>query len=386
MVSKSSMDPSAMPEELRLLLSIVGMEHAPDLPAQIVRSANINWNYFIELTRHHRVFPLVFMNGSKIQGLFPGPVEKVLHQDYMANTFQMLHFCAEMQKICIEFEKSGIRSLHVKGPLLAERLYGDISLRTCKDMDILVPESDLKLAEAALRNEGYLPSSPDPATVLSKSREHHLSYIHPQKKIQIELHWRLNWKTWSEPSFDELWAGKQTIPFKGVPVHSLGGEDLFLSLTTHGARHGWLRLRWLSDIDKLMSGKHQLQLDWKRTIQLLSEYRLQHIGAQALLLTSGLFGTPVHDQLHELKPNRKSYLLAKLASEYIQGRKTHQYSFSLVNGLDKLKYIVHIFEAKRYDMEMLQLPRGLRWLYIPLRPLFYMKRKLLKRQRLTREM
>ena len=35
----------------------------------------------------------------------------------------------------------------------------------------------------------------------------------------------------------------------------------FYFLITHGARHGWSRLRWLMDIDKMLNGK----LDWDKT-------------------------------------------------------------------------------------------------------------------------
>ena len=43
------------------------------------------------------------------------------------------------------------------------------------------------------------------------------------------------------------------------PVFMLGNEDLFLFLVSHGARHGWSRLRWLLDIDYLT----KLVLDWE---------------------------------------------------------------------------------------------------------------------------
>ncbi|MDF2660702.1 MAG: hypothetical protein K0Q94_3493 [Paenibacillus sp.] len=384
MGSKFKLKRSSMSQELKLLLSIVGMEHAPDLPGHILRtSASIDWDQFIELTRHHRVYPLVYSNVSRLgKELLPQHVVQVLQQDYTNNTFQMLRLSAEMQMIGIKLDKSEIPYLLVKGPLLAERLYGDISLRTCKDLDILVADQDLERAGAVLRDAGYFAADADPATILTETREHHHSYIHPNKKIQIELHWRLNWKTWSEPTFDELWARKRTFSFKGVSVHSFGPEDLFLSLTTHGARHGWSRLRWLSDIDKLMAE----ELDWSRIVQHLEAYRLQHIGAQALLLTSRLFGTQTGDRLPALQPTRHSYRLAKLAIEYIQGRRTHQYSISLVKGMAKLKYFIHMLQPKAYDMEMFPLPKGLRFLYVPLRPLLYIRRRFMKRQGLTREM
>ena len=85
-----------------------------------------------------------------------------------------------------------------------------------------------------------------------KWREHHLSYFHPEKGIQLEIHWRLHPPPSKEPSFEELWKRKRKSELTTYPVYFLGQEDLFLYLITHGARHGWFRLRWLIDIDKMV--------------------------------------------------------------------------------------------------------------------------------------
>ena len=43
----------------------------------------------------------------------------------------------------------------LKGPVIAHEIYGDISLRTSKDLDILVQEIDLEKAEGLLFSLGY---------------------------------------------------------------------------------------------------------------------------------------------------------------------------------------------------------------------------------------
>ena len=45
-----------------------------------------------------------------------------------------------------EFRRSGLRSLALKGPALAVRLYGKLSLRQCRDLDLLVARSDVTKA------------------------------------------------------------------------------------------------------------------------------------------------------------------------------------------------------------------------------------------------
>ena len=95
-----------------------------------------------------------------------------------------------------------------------------------------------------------------------KWRHHHITYFHPQKKIKLEVHWRLNPGPGKEPCFNELWERKRISSLTSFPVYFLGREDLFLFLVSHGARHGWSRLRWLVDIHQLV----KQELDWSKLI------------------------------------------------------------------------------------------------------------------------
>ena len=51
----------------------------------------------------------------------------------------MLHLTREMEIICKSFNDNQIKSIVLKGPVLAADLYGDLSLRTSSDLDILFP-------------------------------------------------------------------------------------------------------------------------------------------------------------------------------------------------------------------------------------------------------
>ena len=77
--------------------------------------------------------------------------------------------------------------------------------------------------------------------------------FHPTKQIKLEIHWRLNPGPGKEPGFEELWKRKRKSTLTSNSVYMLGEEDLFLFLVSHGARHGWSRLRWLVDIKNCRS-------------------------------------------------------------------------------------------------------------------------------------
>ena len=178
----------------------------------------------------------------------------------------MLHLSAEMEKVSKLFSKHEIQTLFLKGPVLAENLYGDISMRTSSDIDFLIPIENLEKAEALLRDLGYEKDDYIQSVLNDwRWRHHHVTYFHPNKKMKLEIHWRLHPGPGKEPSFDDLWVRKRKSTLTNFPVYLLGREDLFLFLVCHGARHGWSRLRWLVDIQMLM----KQNVEWGKLVNFI---------------------------------------------------------------------------------------------------------------------
>src|SRR5690606_21096883 len=130
-------------------IRVENIEDVVGIPAKLFVEAN--WESFVELTRHHRVYPYLY---SRIKGItenrIPSSVIRVLHAEYRRNTFQMLHLSGEMEMIEKVLSENRVRALYLKGPVLAQDLYGDLSLRTSCDLDLLIPISQLYIAEALL--------------------------------------------------------------------------------------------------------------------------------------------------------------------------------------------------------------------------------------------
>ena len=143
----------------------------------------------------------------------------------------MLYLCNEMEQINKICKDKQIPLLFLKGPVLAFELYGDISLRTSSDIDILVPINKLEKAENVLMELGFIKDDYI-ETILNdwKWRHHHVTYIHPKKEVKVEIHWRLNPGPGKEPSFQELWSRKRISLVTTNPIYFLGKEDLFLFL------------------------------------------------------------------------------------------------------------------------------------------------------------
>lgn len=388
MGNQFALDLRTFPRELRLMLAFMGVDERPDktdLPEGAL--SDIDWDQFLLLAAHHRVYPQVYFNLKKAdQSSIPPVVLKTLNRDYNRNTYQMLHLTGEMERLCKIMDENRIRSLALKGPVLAKDLYGDLSLRTSKDLDLLIPFQEMERAERIMHDLGYILARDIPRSFNDwKWKTNHLSFYHPDKRIQVEIHWKLNSGIGKEPGFEELWSRSRISSISNCPVRLLGKEDLFLYLVSHGARHAWFRLRWLADIDLLV----RKRLDWGKLIPLLKSYNGQHIGGQALLLASTLLKTPLTPEMQPLISTKQAHRFSQEVIVYIKdmvqlcpdpetkalAKAYRRYLFSLMTNPEKWQYIIKRMYPSSRDTRTLPLPRYLYFLYLPLRPFLVLWRR-----------
>ena len=381
-----------VPKELKLQLEIIKSETIDELK-EIDKEwfSHIDWDKFLELSMHHRVYSVVYQKMKEIDPiLIPEYVMNRLQLKYKINTFQMLALSGEMEQVSRLFLANEIRTIFLKGPVLGYDLYGDISLRTSSDLDFLIPLHDLDRAEDLLIKLGYVKDDYF-VMVLNdwKWRHHHITFFHPQRKIKLEVHWRLNPGPAKEPTFNELWERKRISSLTDSPVYFLGKEDLFLFLVTHGARHGWSRFRWLVDIHQIV----KQELDWSKLYPLLKKYQYLHVGGQALILVSQLLKTPIYEEMKPLLSVNTSTGLAQEAIFYLEEMVNlhtdpvpenvalyhKRHLFSLMSKRQKFFFIISFLYPYPEDAEILPLPKYLQFLYFPLRPFLWAWRKRIKR-------
>lgn len=388
MENNFSLNISQIPMELKLIMEILNMEDVEINQADLKEwLKDTNWELFLELTMHHRVYPLLYSKLKKMdKGLIPPYVVQTISQTYMMNTYHMLHFSSVMEQVGKLFANKKIRLLFLKGPVLGEDLYGDISLRTSGDLDFLVSINDLEKAEQLLIEHGY-EKDDYIKTVLNdwKWRHHHVTYFHPQKKIKLEIHWRLNPGPGKEPSFNELWERKRISSLTSFPVYYLGREDLFLFLVSHGARHGWSRLRWLLDINQLS----RQEIDWGVLLKLLKKFHYLHVGGQSLILSSHLLSTPITKEMNTFIKGNYPKRLAQAAIFYLErmvnlhnepvpfeiANYHKRHLFFLMTRKERIFFIMSFLYPYHEDAQTLPLPIHLHFLYFPLRPILWAWRK-----------
>ncbi|MDF0727751.1 nucleotidyltransferase family protein [Cytobacillus sp. S13-E01] len=383
MAKSFTLNLNQIPKELKLIMEIIKYNH--NINKEYYE--DIDWNKFLELAIHHRVYPILYPTIKKIDNkVIPSYVIQKLSEVYKSNIFQMLHLSSEISQVSKLFKKEGVNLLVLKGPVLATDLYGDISLRTCGDLDVLIQIEDLDKVEELLNSIGYIKDDYIKSILNDwKWRHHHVTYINHSKQIKLEIHWRLNPGPSKEPSFSEMWERKREITNTGYPFYCLGREDLFLFLVSHGARHGWSRLRWLIDIDQIT----RQSIDWEKLTSLMSQNQYIDVGGQALILASELLNTPIGKDMRTIINGKRSYSLAEQAIFYIErmvnlhsepipnqiARYHKRHLFSLMSIQQKFLFILSFLYPYPEDAENLPLPNRLHFLYFPLRPFLWVWRK-----------
>jgi hypothetical protein len=387
MENKYTLNIDRIPEELKLILTLLEMEDVNDLVESKKEYQDVDWKLFLELAIHHRLYPLLYGKLKKMDDdLIPPYVVQTLSDVFKRNTFEMLRLSGEMEQISKTLNENQIPMLVLKGPVLAKDLYGDLSLRTCGDLDILVSIDDLEKVDKILQDQGYLKDN-----YINKLwndwrwRNHHIEYIHPKNRVNIEIHWRLNPFPGKGPSFEELWLRKRESSLTSYPIYYLGREDLFLFLVSHGARHGWFRLRWLADIKQIV----KQSMDWDYLNKHLKRYQYLPVGGQAIVLVSGLFNAPIKKEMKKLVKGNLPQRLAQASTFYLEKMVNlhtepipegvvdfhKKHLFSLLTKRQKCLYVISFLYPYPLDIETLPLPKPLHLLYFPLRPFLWAWRK-----------
>lgn len=204
----------------------------------------------VESAEQHGVLPLVARALAEA-----GIVCEAARERAREIAFRNLAFAAELVILTGALRERGISVLAYKGPVLAQQLYGDATLRQFRDLDILIAPTDVLQTAAVLRQLGYQDIEPFGASLL---RKHVASQCEWQMRgtdsgTLVELHWALFPRYASfNLTFDELNRASVAVTIAGEAVSAPAPGHLGLVLSAHGTKHFWSRLGWLVDFALVM--------------------------------------------------------------------------------------------------------------------------------------
>ncbi len=387
-VSGKIYDKLSLELKLVLICSRLKLQEKERETVNKLLTRNINLNLFLQLALHHQVYPLVYRCLSALAhpGV-NGEVLSALRRESQSNMIKTLQMVAELVKILQATMQNGIRMVVMKGFPLAYRLYGDISLRPSRDLDILVWPEDVERTRAIIEKHGYQMHYPISKKVtqgqLRKWMEtnQHFGYWHPVREIYIELHWRLDCHGVEIP-MSQVEKCLTNMQIAGQSMNVLGKEELLLSLVLHGASHAWARLRWLCDIDMVI---RQGDFSWERLYQAADDLGVKFVLNQAIILSGEIFATTVPADIAQIVyKDTRAKELAFMALPFIRGNDykhkniklsallyyhTKKYGFYLQSGWRKrLSFIARCFLPSVEDLEKSLLPENLYFMYYIISP------------------
>lgn len=352
--------------------------HVDSNEIQKLASEITNWPNAINLAHQNGVLPLLFKRLQHHKINIPHQAIKVLKQLHSSHTLQHLQMTGELIRVTQLFKENSIEAIAIKGPVLSQMAYGDITTRQYLDLDLLTSEETLFDAANMLLEAGYRPTHPikflKNNALLKADKD--LAFYHQNNGVKIELHWQLFEKRLLQNNLkeDTLYAS-QSISINNTTLQTLAVEPLVLYLAMHGSKHYWERLEWIADIDRLIVKN---DIDWELLTQLADSLHVRTMFYLGLRMAQKFFNTPLPEMI---KNNIQTNLKVTKLEEIISYNLHHTIRSKIrdipgnikkVNSLSDgtgLGYFYKItFGIKPQDIYLINLPRSLHLLYFVIRP------------------
>jgi hypothetical protein len=167
----------------------------------------------------------------------------------------------------------GVAPIVLKGPVVAERLYGAPGLRAYADLDMLVPRASLRDAVAALRDAGWENAAagrtyaalgePLPGFAEDYGHEFHVVRRLGPAEVHLEVHWRISDDPLSETlDHARLFARGVAVPELGAQVVAPTPVDELLVLAVHLLSSGE-QTRLIQHVDLALASRALSQPQWE---------------------------------------------------------------------------------------------------------------------------
>jgi hypothetical protein len=376
-------------QELLLFCARTSMDDETERKIKYLVRSDLNWDYLLEIASKHGLKPLLYWQLHIIcPDEIPSEFMHNLKEFLKTNATKNLFFMKELIAIIKTLNDHHIESVPYKGPILAQQVYGNLTMREFGDLDIYVKKEDVPKIKDILISKGYKPqfnlNSSQEQNYLNSQRE--LKFIHEIKGISLELHWKFSGVFLNLPSNAEMiFLNKlNTLNIGGIQIPEITPENLVLILSIHNASHQWSRLSWLVDIATLINNQ---KIDWSKIIKLSQQLSIQKILFINLYLCQSLLDlemdVDIKKYLQDNSVIKTSNIFAKeIFLDEKENSLIKNLEMSIImreNKIDAIKDgLSGIFHPSFYELTRLDLSPSLYFLYYIYRPFNLLKRHKLK--------
>jgi hypothetical protein len=224
-LARATVDICAMNDRRALALLRAIVTGKGDTHALLAAEAPV-LDRFVDFTDRHRLSGHLYrvLEARGLLGHLPLTARERARAFYLRQWEKNERLARELGKLGALFEERGLDVLVLKGPLFAERYYGNLDARAISDLDLLLgANAGLRDVERLLLGEGYVRRS---RTLLgqrlSRRFTHHFEYRHGD--IPVEVHWVLQQHFSFALDYPRLWRESEQVGFRGRRYRVLSPE------------------------------------------------------------------------------------------------------------------------------------------------------------------
>jgi hypothetical protein len=247
-----------------------------------------DWADVFYTSLYHGVAAVVYTHLKRMEGEVPREYLDGMRRWANGQTAHGLYLFQELARLSKVLGTGGIRAVAVKGPVLAQHIYGSIALRPFVDLDLITAPQEFRHAEVVLRADGFQTKALMPGRMrlyLWVHRQYtfwkHVPFGSDLALSAVDLHTGVMPPGYTDgASFDALWDRSRPLRVMQTDVPMPGAEDLVMVLAFHGFKNRWDRLKYVVDLTETL--RVEKDLDWDHLLRRARRERWRRVLALAL--------------------------------------------------------------------------------------------------------
>ncbi len=243
-------------------------------------AGSADWSRLLVLAEEHGVLGHLAKCLRQLdENVVPAEIRQTLLERHRVQVFSTMRMTAELFRLLELFAAKDIPALVVKGPVLSMQAYGDPTMRSYGDLDLLVRQCDIRRATESLQATGYQAAVPLSAIDTGKIPGQYL-FSKPDAKLMVELHNEFTLRYFPRRlPLEDFFKRRILVRLDTHESPALAVEEELVFICIHGTKHLWERLLWIADVAALVT--RQSGIDWqkaKETAKKVGAERMVHTG------------------------------------------------------------------------------------------------------------
>jgi hypothetical protein len=257
------------------------------------------WASLLDEAAVHALTPLLhrWLIDTDLRRTLPVTVADRLAGEVFGIAARNMLLAGELSAILRAFEEGQVPCAPLRGPALAEQLYGDVTTRPMGDLDLLVRREDLPRTASILRDLGFEPLDRRPG--FAEAFSYTLTFLKDRHGwVIVEPHWTIVYPPFvGRLDMTGVWERCTRERVLDVETWMLGRADLLLHLALHLAHpDGGAPLLWWHELDRLVA-RDGVVVDWAHLGSVARDTGVDAIVAEVFDTVTALFGTAIPDDV-----------------------------------------------------------------------------------------